>query len=327
MSNTIVSIIIPNWNGLDHLEICLPSISKQTFKNFEVIVVDNGSSDQSVDFVKTNFPNFKIIKFKKNWGFSKAVNVGIKYSTSNYIFLLNNDTEIDKNCLKYLLEAAKSHLEVGFIAAKILNFSSRNLIDNAGDYIDSVGHLHSRGFGKKDGPEFSREQYIFASSGGGSLFKREVFKKVGYLDEDYFFYMEDIDLCLRAQLAGFKGWYQPKARIYHRRMGSVTKLENSTEPLIFKNMTQTVIKSFPRTLLLNNLNLLKIILVHLNTIKYLFSKGLILETIKVEIELILNLKKILAKRKKVQSLKAVSDGYLLANIPKRKFKVGKLLSW
>lgn len=327
MGYAIVSIIIPNWNGLKHLKICLPSIMKQTFKDFEVIIVDNGSSDKSKEFIKANFPNFKIIKFKKNRGFSRAVNVGIKRSSGEYVFLLNNDTEINKNCLKYLLEATKSHPEVGFIAAKILNFNKRNIIDNAGDFIDSVGHLYSRGYGKKDGLDFNKGQYVFASSGGGSLFKRSVFRKVGYFDEDYFFYMEDIDLCLRAQLAGFKGWFEPKAKIYHQRMGTATKLQSSLEPLIFKNMTQTIIKNFPKSFFLNNLNWLKIVLVHLNTIRYLFSRGIVLETIKVEIELILSLKKILAKRKKVQSLKAVSDGYLLANIPKRKFKVGKLLSW
>ena len=290
-----VSVIIPNLNGLSLLKICLPSLLKQSFRNIEIILVDNGSTDNSVKFVIGKFPGVKIIKLSKNLGFSRAVNKGIKISKGNLIFLLNNDTEIEKDCIKYLVKAAEK-ADVGFVQAKILNFYDRDKIDSLGDEIDIVGHLYSTGFGKMDGEGFKIGKYIFAGSGGGTLFKNEVFEKVGLFDEDYFFYYEDIDLSFRAQIAGFKGWLEPKAKIYHMRMGTSSRIKNSLEPIIFREMTETIIKNYPLKLIFKNLNFLRIMLVHLNTIRYLILKGYLLDVVKNEWYLISSLGKILKKR-------------------------------
>lgn len=322
-----VSVIIPNYNGLDFLKICLPSLKRQTFKNLEIILIDNGSSDESLKFVKKDFPEVIYIKLTKNLGFSKAVNLGIKKSKGKYIVLLNNDTKVDKRCIQFLIEAAINHKDVGFISAKILNFDKKNLIDNAGDYIDSVGHLYSRGLGQKDGPKFNEGEYIFLGTGSGTLFKKELFEKIGFFDEDFFFYMEDADLSFRAQLAGFKGWFEPKAIIYHKRAGSASKNPSVFEPMVFRNMTELVLKDFSGSLFFGNLNWLKIILVHLNTLKYLFSKGYFLQTAAAEWYLITNLGRILRKRKRVQKLKVVRDSYIKKNIKIKKFTAGRLFFW
>lgn len=313
-----LSIVIPSWNGLELLKICLPSLIKQTFKDFEVIIVDNGSGDDSVKYIQKNFPSFKIIKLPKNIGFAGAVNRGIKKAFGKYIILLNNDTEIDKNCLEYLVKTADSHPEVGIVAAKIKNFYHRNIIDNAGDEIDIIGHSFTRGTGQKDGLKFNKPDYIFLVTGGGSLFKKEVFNKIGFFDEDYFLYMEDVDFCFRAQLAGFKAWYEPKAVIYHKRMSTSSKNMSFVEPECFRNMTMNIIKDYPLSLIFHKFNWLKIILVHLNTIKYLAGKNYLWQALKADWYILTNFKKLLEKRKKIQSLKIVSDEYIISNVKDKK---------
>lgn len=317
-NNVVVSVVIPNWNGKHLLEICLPSLKKQSFKDFEVIIVDNGSKDDSISFIESNFPNYKVISLPKNIGFAGAVNAGIKASKGKYVVLLNNDTEVDKNCLKFLVQAALKHPEAGMVAAKILNFYQRDLIDNTGDSVDSIGHSFTRGTGEKDGPKFNKAGYIFLVTGGGGLFKKELFNKVGLLDDSYFLYMEDVDLGFRAQLAGFKGWFEPRAKIYHVRMASSSKNMSLTECFCFRNMTMNIIKDYPRALILNNFNWLKIILVNINTFYYLTKRGYLWGALNAQWYVITHLGELLNKRKQIQQSKVVSDGYIIENvIPKK----------
>lgn len=322
----LVSIVIPSWNGIDFLKICLPSIQKQSFYDFEVIVVDNGSADQSVEYIQKKFPKFKVIPLPKNIGFGNAVNQGIEQSKGRYIFLLNNDTELDKDCLRYLTEAALSHKEVGMITSKMKNFYDRSLIDNAGDSIDIVGHSFTRGTGEKDGDRFDKAGYLFLVTGGGSIFKKELFEKVGLFDKDYFVYMEDVDLCFRAQLAGFKAWYEPKAVIYHMRMATSKKNMAFIEPECFRNMTMNIIKDYPAALLLHQFNWLKIILVNINTIIYLSRQGYLVGALKAELYILTHLIQLFQKRRKIQKLKNVTDRYIIEQVLNKKLKI-PFLSW
>lgn len=318
MAKIKVSVIIPNWNGVQLLKTCLTSLQKQTFRNSEVIVVDNGSTDGSVTFIKKNFPKVKIIKLSRNTGFAHAVNLGIKKAIGEMVILVNNDTEIDKDCLGALVSCANEHPEVSFIAAKVLNFYKRGIIDSAGDYITEVGHADNIGRGKKDGEEYSKAGPVFLATGGGCLIKKEAFTKVGFFDEDYFMYFEDVDWCLRAQLQGYKGWYQPKAKIYHIHKATASKFGNFIEYLQFRNMTMTVLKDFPKGLLVHRLNWLRIIWVNLNTIRFFAVKGYFKEALWAQAYIFLNLRKILSKRKTIQSTKKVSDSYIIQNIRQRK---------
>lgn len=323
MKKNQISVVIPNWNGENFLKICLPSLTGQTERGFEVLIVDNNSSDNSINYIQRNFPKFKVIPLSKNFGFARAVNEGIKKANGEYVVLINNDSKIDSNCLFYLQRAAQAHPEVGFISAKILSLKKKGLIDNAGDNIDASGHLIIRGHNQKDHPQFNKEGYCFLASGGGSLIKKEVFKKIGYFDEDFFMYMEDADFFFRAQLAGFKGWFQPKAVIYHIGKGTSSKNLAMVEIQNFRNMTMTIIKNFPLKLLLSDLNFIKIFLVNLNTIIYLSKKGYLFQAIKTELEVFFKLPILLKKRLKVQSLKKVSDGYIIENVLKKSFHSSK----
>lgn len=314
--STFASVIIPNFNGSELLKICLPSLKKQSFKNFEVIIIDNGSSDESINYIKNHFPCYFIIELTKNLGFATAVNKGIKKAKGEYIILLNNDTEVERDCIKYLVQSAKSHPDAGFVSAKIFNFKRRNIIDNAGDYIDVVGHLHTRGLGENK-KKFNKGEYIFSATGGGALFKKELFKKIGLFDENYFFYMEDIDLCFRAQLAGFKGWFEPKAIIYHIRMATSKNYLKNREYYVFFNMMQTIIKNFPFKLILADFNFLKIILINLNTVRYLIFKGQFINAFRAELNIIFNFRRLIKERGRVQSLKIVNDDYIISQVTRK----------
>lgn len=320
-----VSVIIPNWNGKHLLKTCLTSLEKQTLKDFEIIVVDNGSSDGSVEFLKENFPKVKIIKLDKNYGFAKAVNMGIKLARGKYIVLLNNDTESDKNCLKFLVSAADKHSDAGFVAAKILNFYHRDIIDNAGDYIDGGGHPNTKGTGEKDGPQFNKEGYLFMATGGGSLFKRWVFDKVDLFDEEYITNMEDYDFCLRAQMLGIKGWFMPQAKIYHIRRATSCKEPDNFQYLTFRNMTINVIKNFPDGVLLHDWNFLKVILVNVNTFFYLSKKGYVKPALRAEWYILTNFLRLLKKRREIQSKKVVPDQYFIDNFVRKKITFWGLL--
>lgn len=308
-----VSVIIPNWNGKHLLNTCLSSLRKQTFKGFEVILVDNGSTDGSLEYLK-KFPEVRIISLDKNYGFAKAINEGIKVAFGNFLVLLNNDTEADKDFLKYLVVAAERKRDAGFVACKMLQFSNRDIIDSAGDAVDVVGHSYNIGLGQKDGPQFNKPGNIFLATAGGSLFKKEVFEKTGYFDEDYFTYMEDVDLCLRAQLLGFKGWYEPRSVLYHIRKATSSKVTKLSEYWHFRNMTQNIVKDYPTALFLKDFNWLKIKLVNLNTIFYMGKKGFLWEGVKADLWILLHLPKLLYKRYKIQKTKKVSDKYIIENI-------------
>jgi len=304
------SIIIPNWNGEQLLGDCLKSLSEQTFKDFEIILVDNGSSDNSLEFVKKNFPKIKIIKLEKNFGFARAINEGVKASSAEYVIFLNNDTEVDKEWLKNLIDCAGEHPEVISVNSKLLNFYDREKIDGIGILINEVGQAKSIGWQEKDQGQFDQQQYIFGATGGASLFKREDFIKVGLFDEKYFMYSEEVDFAFRAQFKGYRSISCPGAVVYHKHKASALKKPQYIEYWQFRNMTQTIIKDFPTAVLLKKWRWLKIILVHINTIFYQIKNGFWWAPFLADLWLLLHLPRLIQERKKIQASKKVTDEYI-----------------
>jgi len=215
------SIIIVNWNGKKYLKNCLEAVFNQTYKNFEVIMVDNGSKDGSVEFVKNNFSKVKIIKLKENTGYAKGNNYGIKEAIKDnnveYLVLLNNDTIVNKNWLNELVKTARSGKNIGMVSSKSL-FQDEQ-VQTIGLSIEKNVHGYKEGgisIGyNEDSDKFNKEKEIFAPSGVSALYKREVIEKIGLFDEDYFCYAEDLDLGIRARLAGYKCIYNPKSQLIH----------------------------------------------------------------------------------------------------------------
>jgi GT2 family glycosyltransferase len=240
-----VTIVIPNWNGKRFLNLCLGSLRRQIFKDFETLLIDNGSSDSSVAFVEENFPEVRVLRLPENRGFSAAVNAGIGASRAELVALLNNDTEQDPGWLAALVRAADEHPAAGFFSSKLVDFHDRRLLDGAGDALRLSGLPYRLGHGERDRGQFDTPSYVFSACGAAALYRRAMLDDVGLFDEDFVSYCEDGDLSFRAQLAGYRCLYVPDAVVYHigsastggKRSATATRLgTRNSLSLLVKNM-------------------------------------------------------------------------------------------
>jgi GT2 family glycosyltransferase len=207
--------VIPNWNGQRFLDLCLTSLRNQSFQDFETMLVDNGSTDDSKGFTARNFPEVTVMPLKDNLGFSAAVNAGIRASGAEYVALLNNDTEADSRWLEALVRAADSHPETSLFASKLVDLHDRRLLDGAGDALRRSGLPYRRGHRELDRRQFEREEFVFGACAAAALYRRSLFDDIGPFDEDFFAYCEDGDISFRAHLAGHRCLYVPEAVVYH----------------------------------------------------------------------------------------------------------------
>ncbi|MDQ3099516.1 MAG: glycosyltransferase family 2 protein [bacterium] len=321
--NPLISIVIPNWNGKTLLERCLPSLSRLNYPNFEVIVVDNGSGDDSIGYVQSSFSHFRVIQLRHNTGFAHAVNVGIQASSGDYIALLNNDTEVDPKWLTELLIPFSQTKSIGIVASKLLNFYQRDTIDSAGDVLNIVGQGYAIGGGEKDGAEWNNGCYIFSGTGGASLYKRAVFNDIGFFEETFFMYFEDVDLSYRAQRFGYTIWYQPTAVVYHIQKASSNRSKASLEYLLYRNFVINYLINTPRALFYRRYSLLKFCMVFVHTFYYQTRMGYVGAAIKTwlwllsHIPLIIKLRNTRTKLAKPE----VSDEYIESFIIDKKIKI------
>lgn len=214
-----VSIIIVNWNGGKIFKNCLKSLEKLLYPNWELIIVDNGSNDNSELLYKEvhlNAKRVKLLKNKTNLGFAEANNQGYKVSKGEFVLLLNNDTKITPNFLNVLLKSFEKDKKLGVVQPKIKVMDKKDRLDNSGTFLTKTGFLEHWGYMEKDGKEFNKEKYIFSAKGACMLTKREVIDKVGLFDKDFGSYFEESDFCWRAWLAGWKVKYIPNTYIYHK---------------------------------------------------------------------------------------------------------------
>ncbi|MFA5052313.1 MAG: glycosyltransferase family 2 protein [Patescibacteria group bacterium] len=230
---TTTSIIIVNWNGREHLDACLRSVFAQTYKDFEVIMVDNGSTDDSVSFVEKNFPDVQIIPLKRNTGFGEGNNIGIHKALENpdirFVAALNNDTEVHAKWLEQLVSAMGNDTQVGTVVGKILFFYERTKFDAAGDFLlPGTLKVVTRGYGQIDSGQYDREEECFSARAGAALYRREMLEDIcqdgDFFDRHYFAYIEDTDLSIRARLFGWKIMYTPKAMVYHKVAATTKKM-------------------------------------------------------------------------------------------------------
>lgn len=310
----MVSVIIPNWNGKHLLEECLGSLRAQTFQDLEIILVDNGSTDRSVEFVARSFPEVKIIELRLNSGFSRAVNEGIKASKAEFIALLNNDAIADEKWIEELLEGIHSSKEVGFCASQIVWGAKGTEIDAVGDVYTRYGVAIKRRREGETNP-FLQKELVFGACGAASLYRRSMLEEVGYFDEDFFCIYEDVDLSFRAQLSGFKCLYVPTAIVYHRVGGTMGRNNDFILYYGQRNLEFVFIKNMPFSLTVKYLplHIEYVILAFLYHI--LRNKGGIFLRSKIDV-----LKQIgctLKKRWYIQSRRKVSSRYLETLLYKR----------
>lgn len=245
----IISVIILNYNGKKFLNDCLSSLANQTYKNLENIFVDNGSTDDSINFVKNTFPGFLIIDNKINLGFAEGNNRGIKIARGDYIFVLNNDTVLQNDCIEKLVDFAKNNQAVGMLAPKILSINNKNLIDSVGINIYPDGLGRGRKRNEIDSGHKNQEE-ILCPSGCAAFYKKKMLNEVGDFDADFFAYCEDMDLGLRGRLANWKSFSVPSAIVYHHYSGTSGKFSPFKAFLAERNHFFVAIKNFPVSLLL-----------------------------------------------------------------------------
>lgn len=210
-----VSIVIPNWNGLGLLRPCLASLQQQTFCDYEIIVVDNASTDGSLQMVASEFPEVRVLALGRNLGFAGGSNAGIRQAVGDIVVALNNDTEAEPTWLQNLVRALGRHPEAGSAASRLMVFSKPGIIHSAGDLYGRDGIPNSRGVWQQYGAPYDREVFVFGPCGGAAAYRREMLDEIGLYDEAFFMYCEDVDLNWRAQLAGWKCVYVPEAVVHH----------------------------------------------------------------------------------------------------------------
>ncbi len=312
----IVTIIILNWNGRDVLDACLESLQQQTFRDFRVIVVDNASTDGSLDLVPRIFPAAEIMALGRNTGFARGNNIGFGSVDTPYTALLNNDTVACPDWLASLVSTMEETPEAGFASSRMLLCDQPELIDRAGDTYCQSGTALLRGRGKP-ADTFLQREWVFGACAGAALYRTAMIKRIGLFDEDFFLRYEDIDLSFRAQLAGYKCIYVPEALVYHRNGNSIG--ENSPKSLYYshRNLEWVYIKNMPTGLFLKSLPLH--LLYNLGAFLFLAAGGQIGIFLKAKIAAFKDLKTILGKRRKVQALKNVTDDYLWLLMEKEAF--------
>jgi len=236
------------------LRICLDSIIRQTSRDFSVIVVDNGSFDGSVEFIRNHYADVQVVEFKENKGFGAAVNEGIKKANSKYICLLNNDVELDSNFLNEMVMILEERNEIDYCAAKMFNYYDRNLLDGAGDGVFRAGAGYRLGTLEYDIGIYDKLSNVFGACAGAAVYRRSFFGNVGHFDEDFFAYLEDVDVNFRANLFGLRCLYVPNAKVFHIGSGTTGSAFNSfTIRLTTKNLFNVVVKNYKVFIFLKNL--------------------------------------------------------------------------
>lgn len=241
------------YDGRELLEVILPSLAAQSLEPLRILVVDNGSRDDSVSWLSENWPHVDVVALPENVGVTAALNVCLRESDTEFVALLNNDIELDPDCIGELVRALDEHPEAGSASAKLIDFYDRTIIDGAGDVYRWTGEATRRGKGARDLGQFDHGRPIFGACGGAALYRRSALEDVGLFDEQLFALCEDVDWSFRSQLRGLGCRYVPSAVAYH--MGSVTigrGLSDFTLYHSWRNGIWGVVKNYPAPALVHH---------------------------------------------------------------------------
>jgi len=247
-SSPKVTVIIPNWNTERWLTGCLDGLRVQTYQDFKVLLVDGGSTDNSVALVSEHYPEVDLVTLAQNRGFAPTVNAGLARADSDYVALLNVDTVPQPNWLTGLVDVMdQSPPEVGSLASKMLALNNPTLIDDAGDTFSWYGSARKRGLGEP-ATNYDQVADVLSACAGAALYRRSFFEDVGLLDENFTSYLEDIDLGLRGRLRGYRCLYVPEAEVLHQGQGAETARSRYVY-LLTRNRLMVLLKNIPLALL------------------------------------------------------------------------------
>jgi hypothetical protein len=304
-----LSVVVPNWNGKETIARCLDSLRAQSLA-CQIIVVENGSVDGSLEFISKNYPDIGLIVHKKNLGFAAGVNAGIRRSIDNdcdFVALFNNDAVADKDWLRNLEKAMEQDNKIGIVTCKFMDIKAKYL-DSTGDTYTTWGLPYPRGRGEPVSDKYDNQTAIFAASGGASLYRVSMLKQIGLFDEDFFAYYEDVDISFRAQLAGWKVIYAPQAIAYHETGTTSSKLKGFTTYQTMKNLPWLMIKNVPGRYLL--VVLWRFIFVYISFLFSATARNQAWPAFKGMLVSLLLLPKKIVQRISIQSSRKVSAKYI-----------------
>lgn len=246
-----ISVVIVNYNGARFLKDCLDSLHAQTISDFEIVIVDNNSLDRSVRIITEAYPDVVLIRNKANLGFAAGTNQGIRVAQGEYILTLNNDTRVEPSFLEEIVGPMDDDLRVCICASKMLLPDGR--INSTGLCISRSGAAWNRGMFERDSGQYAQQEEVFGASAGAALYRKTMLDEIGLFDEDFFMYMEDVDLSFRARLAGWKCLFVPTAVVYHHHGGTA---EYGSDMAVYygnRNIIWMVVKNYPTGFLITSL--------------------------------------------------------------------------
>lgn len=313
-----VSVVILNWNGRRYLDDCLTSLEAQNYPGFEVILVDNGSTDGSVEWVAGRFPQVQVIRNETNVGFAAGNNQAIRASQAEFVVTLNNDTRVEPGWLAALVAAAEEDPAVGMCASKMLFAGRPGIINSTGINLDPVGIAWDRRGGELDDGQETEPTEVFGPCAGAALYRRAMLDQIGLFDERFFAYMGDVDLAWRARLAGWCCLYVPRARVYHVHSATAREGSPFKNRLLGRNKIWTIAKNYPTARLALYLPL--IMLYDLAAVLYALAVRRDISSLQGRLQGLRGLSDVWRQRRRIQALRRGNRGrpwhhYLSSLVP------------
>jgi GT2 family glycosyltransferase len=313
-----VSIVIPNRDGstprdgLTYLEMVLGTLQEQTFGDFDVTVVDNGSSDGSVEYLRSSWPDVRVVELAENCGFPMAINRGVVASGGRYVALLNNDVELSPDWLELLVAELDRDPELGFVTGKIMRHDDRGVLEQAGHDFFTCGRFQPRGLDERDTGQYDERAPTAIVTAAAALYRREALAATGGFDEDYFLYCEDGDACLRMLLAGYSGLYVPEPKAFHVRGGTVGSRPDLPRFFLVRNALTTLVKDLPASVLISSLP--KIAVYHWGQLASARREGFARTVLRAYGSFLRALPASLRKRRRIQRERAIAPERFRAEV-------------
>jgi GT2 family glycosyltransferase len=299
-----ISVIILTWNGKQYLKDCLDSLAVQSFRDFETILVDNGSNDGSAEFVRETYPWVQLVMLPENIGFAEGNNRGFAVAMGEFIVTLNNDTKADSRFLEELLQPALCDPDVGMVAAKMLNFIDPGRIDSMGVKAASNGMGYNIGVSEMDRGQYDGAAEVFGPCAGAALYRRIMLNQIGFFDSKFFAYYEDLDLAWRGRLAGWHCVTAPQAVVFHIHSATSGKMSPFTLYQVQRNKWFTLVKNWPLSLVLRWLPL--ILLYDLGALLLALLRGRGGAALRARIDVLCTLPDLIAARRDVQAVRKLT---------------------
>ncbi len=304
-----VSVIVLNYNGREFLEDCFRSLSNLDYPSYEVIMVDNASTDGSVRYVQERFPWVRVVGLASNYGFSRGNDVGVEHACGKYVAFLNNDSEVEPTWLSELVEGIEEDEKIASCGSKMLFYGRRNYVNHAGGAVTITGAGYDIGFLMEDKKDYNNPKFVGCSSGGAMLVRKDVFCTLGGFDPDYFAYFEDVDFCLRAWIAGYKVKYMPTSVVYHKFGGSFGADSSPFKMFLYqRNRLYNIAKNFEvRSVVFATLTSIAYDAYKISWFLLHGNFTVALSIIHGSLSFMSNVRRVIEKRRAIQSAREISD--------------------